>query len=227
MADFDRAALVEYGKKLVNAGLTKGTGGNLSLFDRERGLMAITPSGIDFFDIRESDIVVMDSGGEVVEGSRTPSSEWQMHLETYLARPDIDAVIHAHTMYATVLACLREPLPATHYMVAVAGVDVPVAEYATYGTPELAHNAVKAMKGRRAVLLANHGILAGANDGSTPSTSWRKSSTALRSIASQRALEPPSSCRFPRWRVCSSDSRPMDRKPSTRRKHVSKVRSHR
>ena len=132
MADFDRAALVEYGKKLVNAGLTKGTGGNLSLFDRERGLMAITPSGIDFFDIRESDIVVMDSEGEVVEGSRTPSSEWQMHLETYLARPDIDAVIHAHTMYATVMACLREPLPATHYMVAVAGVDVPVAEYATY-----------------------------------------------------------------------------------------------
>ena len=164
MADFDRAALVEYGKKLVNAGLTKGTGGNLSLFDRERGLMAITPSGIDFFDIRESDIVVMDSEGEVVEGSRTPSSEWQMHLETYLARPDIDAVIHAHTMYATVMACLREPLPATHYMVAVAGVDVPVAEYATYGTPELAHNAVKAMEGRRAVLLANHGILAGAND---------------------------------------------------------------
>ncbi len=70
MADFDRAALVEYGKKLVDAGLTKGTGGNLSLFDRERGLMAITPSGIDFHDIRESDIVVMDSEGEVVEGAR-------------------------------------------------------------------------------------------------------------------------------------------------------------
>lgn len=164
MADFDRAALVEYGKKLVKAGLTKGTGGNLSLFDRESGCMAITPSGIDFFDIRESDIVVLDSRGKVIEGSRTPSSEWQMHLETYLARPDISAVIHAHTMYATVMACLREPLPATHYMVAVAGVDVPVTEYATYGTPELAHNAVRAMEGRRAVLLANHGILAGAND---------------------------------------------------------------
>ena len=87
-----------------------------------------------------------------------------MHLETYYHRPDISAVIHAHTMYATVMACLREPLPATHYMVAVAGVDVPVAEYATYGTPKLAHNAVRAMEGRRAVLLANHGILAGAND---------------------------------------------------------------
>ena len=126
--------------------------------------MAITPSGIDFFEIKEEDIVIVDSEGKVVEGTRTPSSEWQMHLETYLDRPDIDAVIHAHTTYATALAMNRTPLRATHYMVAVAGPDVRVADYATYGTPELAHNAVKAMKGRRAVLLANHGMLAGAND---------------------------------------------------------------
>lgn len=162
---FDREAIIAYGKKLVEAGLTKGTGGNLSLFDHERGLMAITPSGIDFFEIQEEDIVVLDKTGAVVEGARTPSSEWQMHLETYLARPDLSAVIHAHTTYATVLACLRQPLPATHYMVAVAGPSVPVAAYATYGTPELAYNAVAAMGPRnKAVLLANHGILAGAND---------------------------------------------------------------
>ncbi|MBM6953220.1 L-fuculose-phosphate aldolase [Enorma phocaeensis] len=161
---FDKKALVEYGKKLVNAGLTKGTGGNLSLFDHEQGLMAITPSGIDFFEIQEDDIVIMDKEGKVVEGTRTPSSEWEMHLRTYLARPEMNAVIHAHTMYATVLACLRQPLPATHYMVAVAGKDVQVADYATYGTHELAVNAVRAMEGRKAVLLANHGILAGAND---------------------------------------------------------------
>ena len=161
---FDRKALVEYGKKLVHTGLTKGTGGNLSLFDHEKGLMAITPSGIDFFEIQEDDIVIMDAEGNVVEGVRTPSSEWEMHLRTYLARPEMSAVIHAHTMYATVLACLRQPLPATHYMVAVAGKNVKVADYATYGTHELAVNAVKAMEGRKAVLLANHGILAGAND---------------------------------------------------------------
>lgn len=164
-ADFDRAALVEYGKKLVESGLTKGTGGNLSLFDRKHGLMAITPSGIDFFEIREEDIVVLDTHGKVVSGDRTPSSEWEMHLDTYLARADMNAVIHAHTTYATVLACLREPLPATHYMVAVAGTSVPVADYATYGTPELARNAVIAMGERnKAVLLANHGILAGSTD---------------------------------------------------------------
>ncbi len=160
----EREQLVEYGKKLVKAGLTKGTGGNLSIFDRKAGHVAITPSGIDFFEIRPEDIVIIDLDGKTVEGERTPSSEWEMHLMPYRTRTDIDAVIHAHTMYATVLACLREELPATHYMVAVAGPTVRCAEYATYGTHELAVNAAKAMEDRRAVLLANHGILAGAND---------------------------------------------------------------
>ena len=160
----ERKALVKYGKKLVTEGLTKGTGGNLSVFDRNKGLMAITPSGIDFFEIKEENIVVLDLEGNVVEGDKLPSSEWYMHLIQYQQRDDIDAVIHAHTTYGTVLACLREPLPATHYMIAVAGKDVKVADYATYGTKELAINSAKAMENRRAVFLANHGILAGAQD---------------------------------------------------------------
>lgn len=160
----ERKELVNYGKKLVSEGFTKGTGGNLSVFDREKGLMAITPSGIDFFDIKEEDIVIMNLDGKVVEGDKLPSSEWFMHLIQYQKREDIDAVIHAHTTYGTVLACLREPLPASHYMIAVAGKDVKVADYASYGTQELAMNAVKAMENRRAVFLANHGILAGAQD---------------------------------------------------------------
>nr|WP_026183348.1 L-fuculose-phosphate aldolase [Streptococcus minor] len=160
----ERKELVNYGKKLVSEGFTKGTGGNLSVFDREKGLMAITPSGIDFFDIKEEDIVIMNLDGKVVEGDKLPSSEWFMHLIQYQKREDIDAVIHAHTTYGTVLACLREPLPASHYMIAVAGKDVKVADYASYGTQELAMNAVKAMEDRRAVFLANHGILAGAQD---------------------------------------------------------------
>ena len=159
-----RAELVKYGRKLVETGLTKGTGGNLSVFDREAGHMAITPSGIDFFEIREEDIVIMDLDGKVVEGNRTPSSEWEMHLLPYKNRTDMDAVIHAHTMYATVLACLHWNLPATHYMIAVAGKDVRCAEYATYGTHELAVNCLKAMEDRNAVFLANHGIVAGAKD---------------------------------------------------------------
>lgn len=159
-----RKEIVEYGKKLVTSNLTKGTGGNLSVFDRENGYMAITPSGIDFFEIQPEDIVIMDLQGNIVEGDRLPSSEWEMHLLQYKERTDLDAVIHAHTTYATVLACLRWELPATHYMIAVAGKNVRCAEYATYGSHELAVNATKAMKDRRAVILANHGILAGAND---------------------------------------------------------------
>ena len=87
-----------------------------------------------------------------------------MHIMPYKYRDDIDAVIHAHTMYSTVLSCLREDLPATHYMIAVAGETVRVAKYATYGSKELAENAFEAMKDRKAVILANHGILAGAKD---------------------------------------------------------------
>ena len=154
-----RKEIIEYGKKLVASNLTKGTGGNLSVFDRENGYMAITPTGIDFFEIQPEDIVIMD-----LEGNRLPSSEWEMHLLQYKERTDLDAVIHAHTTYATVLACLRWELPATHYMIAVAGKNVRCAEYATYGSHELALNATKAMRERRAVILANHGILAGAND---------------------------------------------------------------
>lgn len=160
----ERLELIKYGRKLVEAGLTKGTGGNLSVIDRERGQIAITPSGIDFFEIKPEDIVIMDLDGNQVEGKRTCSSEWEMHLLQYRTRQDIDAVIHAHTMYATVISCLHWKLPATHYMIAVAGPDVRCAEYATYGTHELAVNAAEAMQDRKAVLLANHGLLAGAND---------------------------------------------------------------
>ena len=160
----ERQLLVKYGRKLVEAGLTKGTGGNLSVFDRASGRVAITPSGIDFFEIQPEDIVIMDLDGHVLEGNRVPSSEWAMHVMPYKYREDIDAVVHAHTMYATILSCLREDLPATHYMIAVAGENVRVAEYATFGTMELAKNAFTAMKDRKAVILANHGLLAGAKD---------------------------------------------------------------
>lgn len=156
--------LIEYGKRLVDTELTSGTGGNLSYFDREKGYMAVTPSGIDFYKIQPEDIVIMKLDGTIVEGERMPSSEWVMHKKIYETREDIDAVIHGHTIYASVLAILREELPATHYMIAVAGPTVRVADYATFGSPELAENAAEGMKDRNAVLLANHGIIGGANN---------------------------------------------------------------
>lgn len=153
--------LIAYGKELEQSGLTLGTGGNLSFYDRSQDLMYISPSGIPFGEIKPDHIVVLDREGKTVRGHLKPSSEWAMHLIFYQKREDIDAVIHAHTTYATVFAVLHQTLPASHYMLAVAGKDVPCAEYASYGTPELARNAYEAMKDRKACILANHGIIAG------------------------------------------------------------------
>lgn len=160
----EREQIVEYGKKLVTSNLTKGTGGNLSIYNREKGLICISPSGIDYFKIKPEDVVVIDLNGEKVHGDKEPSSECHMHRIFYANRKDIDAIIHTHTMYATTLACLNWSLPPVHYMVALAGLDVRCAKYATYGTKELAENAYEAMKDRYAVLLANHGLLAGSKD---------------------------------------------------------------
>lgn len=159
-----RRELINYGKKLLNEGYTLGTGGNLSIYDREQKLMAITPSGIAFEAIEPEDIVIMKLDGTIVDGKRKQSSEWRMHKLFYERRTDINAVIHGHTIYSTVFGVLRRDLPASHYMIAVAGKDVKCAEYASFGTSELAENVFKAMTDRKAVILANHGILTGGTD---------------------------------------------------------------
>lgn len=161
MLENEKKLIVEYGKKLLDEHYTLGTGGNLSIYDREKDIMAITPSGISFKDCTVDDIIVMKLDGTILEGKWKQSSEWVMHKKLYENRTDINAVIHAHTIYSTVLSTLRWDLPASHYMLAVAGKDVKCAAYASYGTPELADNAYSAMIGRKAVLLANHGILTG------------------------------------------------------------------
>lgn len=157
----ERNLIVEYGRKLIKNGLTTGTGGNLSVFNRDKNLVAISPSGMDYFDVTAQDVVIIDLDGNTVDGNRTPSSEVSMHLIYYNKRTDINAVVHTHSTYATAISCLNWGLPAVHYLVAYAGDDVRCADYATYGTPELAVNSFNAMSGRRAVLLANHGLLAG------------------------------------------------------------------
>lgn len=160
----ERELVVEYGKKLITSGLTKGTGGNLSIYNREKELMAISPSGIDYFQTRPEDVVVLNLKGEKIDGDKDPSSEYEMHKIFYEKRRDIDAIIHTHTIYATTIACLNWDLPPVHYLIALAGPDVKCAKYATFGTRELAENAFQAMENRKAVLLANHGLLAGAED---------------------------------------------------------------
>ncbi|MGR5096788.1 L-fuculose-phosphate aldolase [Vibrio maritimus] len=158
----ERIEIVETCKKLVTHGLTVGTGGNVSIFNREEGLIAVSPSGVDYFDATPEDIVVMDMLGNRVDSDRKPSSEWGMHKIFYDRREDINAVVHTHSTYCTAIATLRQPLPASNYLVAFSGKDVRCAEYQTFGTEELAESAFEAMKDRRAVLLANHGLLTGA-----------------------------------------------------------------
>ncbi|WP_300410219.1 L-fuculose-phosphate aldolase [Lagierella sp.] len=161
----ERLELVDGGNKLLDLGLTKGTGGNLSIYIRDEGLMLITPSGIEYPNLKPEDMVLMDLKGNIVEGDLKPSSEHRMHSIVYETRDDINAIVHSHTTYCGAVSCLRENLKAVHYMIAVGGgKDVRCAEYATFGTEELAKNALRAMEDRKAVLLANHGLLAGAED---------------------------------------------------------------
>ncbi len=160
----ERKELVEYGKKILDVGLTKGTGGNLSL-RIEKDLMLITPSGIPYHDTRPEDIVLMDLNGNVIEGSKKPSSEHAMHSILYKNRNDINAVLHTHTKFAAAVSCMNLDLPALHYLVADGGGEnVRCAKYATFGTKQLAENALAAMQDRYACLLANHGMLVGTKD---------------------------------------------------------------
>ena len=158
----ERKEIIVYGKKMITDGLTRGTGGNISICDAEQKLMAITPSGIDYFKLTPEDIVIIDvETGKIVDGNRVPSSESDMHRIFYKYRKDVFSVVHTHSKYATAISCTdMEGLPAINYLLAVAGTDVPCAEYATYGTVKLAKNAFKAMKDKKAVLLSNHGMIA-------------------------------------------------------------------
>ncbi|MDR7073215.1 L-fuculose-phosphate aldolase [Fictibacillus barbaricus] len=160
----EREQVVYYCQQMVKRGLTKGTGGNISIFNRESRLIAISPSGIDYDVMTAEDVVVVNLDGEVVDGNCKPSSELSMHAIYYKRRDDINAVVHTHSPFATTISAMRWDLPAVSYLVAHAGRDVRCAEYASFGTPELAENAFKAMENRKAVLLANHGFLSGAQD---------------------------------------------------------------
>lgn len=161
----ERQAIVDGGNAMVHAGLTAGTGGNLSLACRRRGLIAISPSGVDYADMRPQDVVLVDLEGHTVEGAFKPSSELGFHLMLYRQRPAINAVVHTHSVYATTLAILGWELPAVHYLVGFAGRKVPVAPYATFGTDALAASVAATLGADyNAVLLANHGLVAVGQD---------------------------------------------------------------
>jgi L-fuculose-phosphate aldolase len=156
-----RADVVETAKRMSAAGLSFGRSGNVSA--RYDDGMLVTPSGATYDTLTPDDIVHVDTDGTASGGK--PSSEWRFHHAAYQARPDAGAVVHCHSRAATALACAHRPIPAFHYMVAVAGgTDIPLVPYATFGTPELAAHVGEALVKRKACLMANHGQIAtGAN----------------------------------------------------------------
>ena len=123
------------------------------------GGFLITPSGVPYDEMAPGQMVEMDLNGGHRDGQK-PSSEWRMHGDIYRGRPEAGAVVHTHATFCTALACLHREIPAFHYMVAVAGgASIRCADYATFGTQALSDNMLRALEGRRACLLANHGMI--------------------------------------------------------------------
>ena len=157
----EREQVVEYGKKMIELGITVGTFGNVSCFNRKEGLMAISPSGVDYFKMKPEDVVILTPDGEKIDGDRKPSSEYDMHRIFYQKRADVNAVIHTHSTWATILACLHWPIEPVHYVIGYGGADVPCIPYVEFGTYALAEAAFDAMgDDHNACLLGNHGLLA-------------------------------------------------------------------
>lgn len=153
-----RQAIIDACIQMNALGINQGTSGNISL--RHGDGMLISPTSTPYDTLEPADIVFMGWDG-AVDGRLPPSSEWRFHLDIMKARPEVNAVVHAHPTYSTTIAIMGRKIPAIHYMVAVAGgSDIRCAPYATFGTAELSAHAVEALRDRKACLLAQHGMIA-------------------------------------------------------------------
>jgi len=152
-----RLSILDAAGKLITLGLNRGTSGNISL--RWDDGFLITPSGLSVHKTHPEDIVYVALDGTAT-GRYAPSSEWRMHRDIYVGRPDAHAIVHTHAPFCTALAALHRDIPPYHYMIAKAGGrDIRCAPYATFGTQALSDAALTALEDRRACLLANHGMI--------------------------------------------------------------------
>lgn len=150
--------LLQAAQTMAQTGLNKGTSGNASI-RLEDGFL-ITPSGVPAEQLNTGSMVYMDWQG-VPEAGKKPSSEWRFHRDIFLARPEVQAVVHCHSMFATTMACMGRNVPPFHYMIAAVGGDeIRCAPYALFGTQALSDVAVTALQDRLACLLAHHGMIA-------------------------------------------------------------------
>jgi L-fuculose-phosphate aldolase len=153
----EREHLLNVTRRLSASGLNRGTSGNASVRVAEGFL--VTPSGMEVDAMTPHDMVLMDKHGDF-HGERQPSSEWRFHHDILKARPEIGAVIHTHSMFATTMACLQRDIPPFHYMIALTGAaTIRCAPYALFGSQALSDGAVAALQGSKACLLANHGMI--------------------------------------------------------------------
>lgn len=153
-----RAEIIAVAQSLDAAGLMPNKSGNVSCRS-EHGFL-ITPSGLPYDSLKIGQVVEVGMDEEPQQGEPRPSSEWRLHAAIYGARPEVAGIVHTHSPQATALACAGRGLPAFHYMIALAGGNVRCMPYATFGSAELAVAAVQGLTGRRATLLANHGVVA-------------------------------------------------------------------
>ncbi len=157
-----RRNIIETCIKMNAMGINQGTSGNVSV--RVDDGILVTPSAVPYEKMKPDGIVFVDWDGER-EGNGVPSTEWRFHLDITKGREDVNAIVHTHSMYATILSIRGEAIPAVHYMIAAAGGStIRCGEYETFGTPELSQQALQALEDRNCCLLANHGVIAtGAN----------------------------------------------------------------
>ena len=159
-----RQLLLACAREMAQAGLNRGTSGNCSVRLADGAGFLVTPSGVPVPELSEERMVRMGFDGNAQSPGR-PSSEWRFHRDILVARSEMHAVVHAHSVYATTLACLRRDLPPFHYMIAAAGGNtVRCAGYALFGTQALSDAALQALRDRKACLLANHGMIALGHD---------------------------------------------------------------
>ncbi len=155
-----RESVIGYALKVVDAGLISSTWGNISARDPASGLIAITPSGMEYRKLIPEDIVIVDKNGTLIDSKRKPSSETPMHALFYRERPEINGIVHTHSCYATAMSTLKKEIPVVLAELACVGGPVKVAEYARGGTEEFGLAALRAIGDRTAVLQQNHGVLA-------------------------------------------------------------------
>jgi len=158
-----RIAVLATARALNASGINRGTAGNVSARCPEGGFL-ITPTGLPYDEAKAGDIVPMDTDG-TWRGTRGPSSEWRIHRDIYAARAEAGAIVHAHSPFATALACMGRDIPPFHYMIArFGGKDVRCAAYATFGTQQLSDAVLVALQERNGCLMAHHGMLVHGHD---------------------------------------------------------------